>query len=179
MAAGPGRESAPLASAPGLEATALRHVFGQYPTGVAIAAARDAQGQVVAMTINSFSTLSLDPPLVAWSIGARSADLAAFCDAGRLGISLLSSAQEPQARRFADPLLRRAPDSAALLDLDNGTPRLRDAVGWLCCRVERSLAVGDHVMLICQVERFAVQPGEALAYHRSRYTRIDGQRAWT
>ena len=58
------------------------------------------------MTINSFTTLSLDPPLVAWSIGARSADLPVFARAC-FGISLLSSAQEALARRFADPLLRR------------------------------------------------------------------------
>ncbi|MEG2804388.1 flavin reductase family protein [Stenotrophomonas sp.] len=179
MAHGPVHVTAPPAGAAGLEAAALRHVFGQYPTGVAIVAAADAHGQVVAMTINSFTTVSLDPPLVAWCIGARALDRDAFCNAGHLGISLLSSAQQAQARRFADPVLRRAADSAALFDLDGGTPRLTDAVGWLACTVERRLPLGDHVMLVCRVTRLAVQPGEALAYHRSRYTRVDGTRAWT
>lgn len=57
--------------APGPDTVALRQVFGQYPTGVAVVAVRDARGAPVAMTINSFTTVSLDPPLVAWSIGGR------------------------------------------------------------------------------------------------------------
>ncbi|MCF7750041.1 flavin reductase family protein [Bacillus subtilis subsp. subtilis] len=162
----------------------MRHVFGQYPTGVAVVAVHGAQGHPVAMTINSFTTLSLHPPLVAWSIGERAADLPRFRDAPRFGISLLSSRQEAVARRFADPLRRRDPAGAALFEAGGAAPRVGGAVGWLLCAVQRSLPMGDHLLIVGQVESAEAAPGEALAYHRSRYARIDGRAgtgsaAWT
>ncbi len=180
MKPGPVRDAeamaAPSPGAIGPDTVALRHVFGQYPTGVAIATARDIRGQVVAMTINSFTSLSLDPPLVAWSIGARSADLPVFAAARWFGISVLSSAQEALARRFADPLLRRDAANMALLDLSGDAPRVPDAVGWLLCAVHRTVTLGDHLLIVGRVAHFETAPGEALAYHRGRYARIDGQR---
>jgi flavin reductase (DIM6/NTAB) family NADH-FMN oxidoreductase RutF len=179
MKPGPVRDAeamvAPSSGATGSDTAALRHVFGQYPTGVAVATACDAQGRVVAMTINSFSSLSLHPPLVAWSIGARSADLAAFAAARWFGISVLSSAQEALARRFADPQLRREAANVALLDFSGQAPRVPDAVGWLLCSMHRTVALGDHLLIVGQVEHFDALPGEALAYHRGRYARIDGR----
>ena len=117
------------ASGAGPDTAALRHVFGQYPTGVAVVAVHGAAGMPVAMTINSFTTLSLQPPLVAWSIGELAADLPMFRDAAYFGISLLSSGQEAVARHFADPLRRRTPVDADVLDLGGDAPRVRNAVG--------------------------------------------------
>lgn len=165
--------ASPVATGP--DTAALRHVFGQYPTGVAVATARDVHGRVVAMTINSFTSLSLDPPLVSWSIGARSTDLPVFAAARWFGINVLSAAQEALARRFADPLLRRDAANAALLDLSGEAPRVPDAVGWLLCAVHRTVALGDHLLIVGRVEHFDAAPGEALAYHRGRYARIDGR----
>lgn len=179
MKPGPVRDAeATMAASPvatGPDTAALRHVFGQYPTGVAVATARDVQGRVVAMTINSFTSLSLDPPLVAWCIGARSADLPVFAAARWFGINVLSAAQEALARRFADPLLRRDAANVALLDLSGEAPRVPDAVGWLLCAVHRTVALGDHLLIVGRVEHFDAAPGEALAYHRGRYARIDGR----
>ena len=98
-----------------------------------------------------------------------------FRDAAYFGISLLSSGQEAVARHFADPLRRRTPVAADVLDLGGAAPRVRNAVGWLLCTVERSLPLGDHVLIVGRVECFEAAPGAALAYHRSRYTRIDGR----
>ena len=179
MRAGPVPAAAPVvaadASGVGPDRAALRHVFGQYPTGVAVVAVHGAAGMPVAMTINSFTTLSLQPPLVAWSIGERAADLPMFRDAAYFGISLLSSGQEAVARHFADPLRRRTPVAADVLDLGGAAPRVRNAVGWLLCTVERSLPLGDHVLIVGRVARLEAAQGAALAYHRSRYTRIDGR----
>lgn len=161
----------------GPTAADLRHVFGQYPTGVAVVACWDAQGEAVAMTINSFASVSLDPPLLLWSLGARSVDLPAFRTATRFGISILSSTQEAVARHFADPRTRRAPGADALLDLAGVVPLVPAAVGTLVCRVERTTPVGDHLLVIGRIEQATAQPGGALAYHRGRYARLDGQAA--
>lgn len=163
------------APGPGPDTVALRQVFGQYPTGVAVVAVRDARGAPVAMTINSFTTVSLDPPLVAWSIGGRAADLPRFQDAPVFGISVLASHQEALARRFADPWHRRDPAGAAAFDSGGAALRVRHAVAWLQCTMHHSLVLGDHVLIVGRVEQFDAAPGAALAYHRSRYARIDGR----
>jgi len=179
MRTGPALDAAAViaadANGTGPDPAALRHVFGQYPTGVAVVAVHGAAGNPVAMTINSFTTLSLRPPLVAWSIGEHAADLPRFRDAPYFGISVLSSTQEAVARHFADPRRRRTPTGTDVLDMAGTAPRVRDAVGWLLCTVERSVPVGDHLLILGRVVCVEAAPGAALAYHRSRYTPIDGR----
>ena len=85
-----------------LEPKTLRGVLGSYPTGVAIVATRTRDGRAVGLTINSFASLSLDPPLVLWSLVNRSPNLAAFRDCEHFTINVLASGQEELARRFAN-----------------------------------------------------------------------------
>lgn len=185
MDAGPAPHAAALpGKGVGPDTVALRHVFGQYPTGVAVVAVYDPSGAPVAMTINSFTTLSLDPPLVAWSIGGHAADMPRFRDAACFGVSVLASDQEAVARHFADPWHRRDRTGAALFASGGAAPRVPGAVGWLQCTTQRSLVLGDHVLIVGRVEQFDAAPGAALVYHRSRYARIDGHadtgpRGWT
>lgn len=152
---------------------ALRDAFGQYPTGVAVATASSADGAVIGMTINSFASLSLQPPLLLWSIGERSLDLPTYRDAARFGISVLSSTQEAVARHFADPLRRHTPDGAQWLDHSDGAPLVRAAIARMVCTVEQTLPAGDHLLIIGRVQHFSTARGAALVFHRGRYARTD------
>lgn len=80
------------------DARALRNVLGSCPTGVAIVATRAARGRPVGPTVNSFASLSLDPPLVLWSLSNRSSSMDAFCAGAYFSINVLAAGQEDLAR---------------------------------------------------------------------------------
>src|SRR6476646_3374508 len=96
----------------GFALRALRTALSQYPTGVAVVTTRSAAGPV-GVTVNSFGSLSLDPPLVLWCLRRRSASLGAFTRAEYFAVNVLAAAQERVARQFA----RHATDAAG------GAPR--------------------------------------------------------
>src|SRR5215510_3233039 len=87
---------------PGLPAQRdLRHALGAYATGVAIVSTLDAQGEPVGITVNSFASLSLDPPLILWSLNAKSPSRASFDQASHFAVNVLSAEQVDLSRRFA------------------------------------------------------------------------------
>lgn len=157
---------------PPLSPGALRHAFGQYPTGVAIVAARGDDGSLVAMTINSFASVSLDPPLMLWSLSNRSPDLPVYGVGRPFSISILGAQQIALARHFADGKLRRVAVPGAMTDHAGGVPLVRDAVGHLVCAVEQTVSAGDHVLIIGRVLQLDTAPGHTLAFHRGRYARV-------
>lgn len=157
---------------PPLSAAALRHALGQYPTGVAIVAARSDDDALVAMTINSFASLSLDPPLVLWSLSNRSPDVAVYRIGRPFSISILAARQLALARHFADGKRRRVPVPGTMMAHASGVPLIRDAVAQLVCTVEQTLSAGDHVLVIGQVVQVHTAPGDTLAFHRGRYARV-------
>ncbi|MCC7635876.1 flavin reductase family protein [Stenotrophomonas rhizophila] len=155
-----------------LSPAALRHAFGQYPTGVAIVAARADDGSLIAMTINSFASLSLEPPLVLWSLSKRSADLPAYRIGRPFSISILAARQIALARHFADGKLRREALPGAMIEHPSGVPLIGDAVAQLLCNVEQTLPAGDHMLIIGRVVQLDTAPGDTLAFHRGRYARL-------
>jgi flavin reductase (DIM6/NTAB) family NADH-FMN oxidoreductase RutF len=155
-----------------LTAPALRHAFGQYPTGVAVVTTRAEDGALRAMTINSFASLSLDPPLIMWSLCAHSLDLPLYRPGQPFGISILAAGQTAIARHFADGRLRHTPLPDAITPHASGIAVVRDAVGHLLCTVERTLPGGDHMMILGRVARVETAPGDTLAFHRGRYAHL-------
>lgn len=91
-------------TSPPVDPRALRGVLGRFATGVTIVACRDAEGVRVGLTANSFNALSLDPPLVLWSLRSASPSLAAFAGARHFAINILAEAQVELSRRFASPV---------------------------------------------------------------------------
>jgi flavin reductase (DIM6/NTAB) family NADH-FMN oxidoreductase RutF len=161
-----------LPDGPTLTAAALRHAFGQYPTGVAVVTTHTADGALRAMTINSFASLSLDPPLIVWSLGGHSLDLPLYRAGQPFGISILSAGQTAIARHFADGRLRHTALPEAITRHASGIAVVHDAVGHLLCTVERTLPAGDHVMILGRVSHVDTAPGDTLAFHRGRYARL-------
>ncbi len=140
--------------APAATRAALRATLGRYATGVTIVTCRDASGAPVGLTANSFASLSLDPPLVLWSLRCESASLAAFDAAEHFAINVLAESQVDLSRRFASSV----PDKFAegpWLDGERGAPVLRGcAAVFECARESRQLA-GDHVLYIGRVHKLA------------------------
>ena len=155
-----------------LEPKTLRGVLGSYPTGVAIVATRTRDGRAVGLTINSFASLSLDPPLVLWSLVNRSPNLAAFRDCAHFTINVLASGHEALARRFASATVPDKFADTPLLEVPEGIPAIDGAVATLVCANDQQNHAGDHLLLFGRVLRVASTPGTPLVFHAGRFTAL-------
>jgi len=151
------------------DARALRACLGRYATGVCLVTAAAPDGKREGMTINSFASVSLDPPLVLWSISdaARSAEV--FLGTPRFNISVLGAVHQDIAQRFARP----APDKFAgvedaFLSGSNGLPRVRGALAAYECSAYSRHREGDHTILVGRIEHFETQDREPLLFHAGR-----------
>ncbi|RRD42939.1 flavin reductase [Comamonadaceae bacterium OH3737_COT-264] len=156
----------------GVQPKALRHLLGSYPTGVAIVTTRTPQGRNVGLTINSFASLSLEPPLVLWSLVNHSPSLEAFRDCTHFAINILAHGHEELARRFANPAVPDKFAGVALREAPEGIATIDGAITTLVCAHDHSRTVGDHLLLIGQVVRTASQPSKPLVFHAGKFTSV-------
>jgi flavin reductase (DIM6/NTAB) family NADH-FMN oxidoreductase RutF len=140
----------------------LRQALGRFVTGVTIVTCRDDDGAPVGLTANSFNALSLDPPLVLWSLRGASATIGAFTGASHFAVNVLAADQVDLSRRFARP-------SSAKLDGQGGAPLLAGCVAVFECRRRSHHAAGDHVLFIGEVERIGGSAATPLVYHAGHY----------
>lgn len=157
---------------PAFDARGFREALGRYATGVALVLARDPGGIAAAMTINSFASVSLDPPLVLWSmrIGTASADI--FRTAAGFTVSVLGAEHEEIARhcaRTGDGKIGRLD----LVDTASGQPRLSDAVVWFDCTLWAAHPGGDHDIFIGRVHDYGTRPGRTLIFQDGRFRASD------
>lgn len=160
-----------------LQGPALRGVLGSYPTGVAIVTTRAPDGRAVGLTINSFASLSLAPPLVLWSLVLRSPNLAVFRDCAHFSINVLASDQQALAQRFANPAIVDKFEGTPLHETPEGLPAIAGAVATLVCANERQSEAGDHLLLVGRVQRTARSEQPPLVFHAGRFTALHGQPA--
>ena len=159
-----------------LDALALRRAFGSFGTGVTVVSTLDAGGRLVGVTANSFSSVSLDPPLVLWSLNRRSPSLAAFDACGRFVVNVLALEQVAVSRRFAGPL----PDQGDKFDGMPfrrgvaGLPLLDGCAASFECRTEQRVEAGDHIVFIGRVEAFQHHRRAGLLYVPGHYTQGAG-----
>lgn len=149
----------------------MRRTMGRFATGVAVVTTEEADGTPHGMTVNSLTSVSLDPPLllVCLTTGARTT--AAVTGAGRFAVSILSARQEQLALRFA----RRGEDHFAGLAIARGqhrVPVVPDAYAHLECEVERQFAAGDHMVVIGRVREVCERDGEPLGFLGGRFSDI-------
>ena len=147
----------------------LRVLLGHFPTGVAVVTV-DAGGQRLGLTVGSLVGLSLDPPLVGFSVSRQAAMHELLREAGGCAISLLAAGQEWLAEHFA----RGVPPIAmwhgvATEPRASGAPLLAGAAGWLECSLADDLEVGTHTLFVCDVLRVE-QGSDAPALVRVRGT---------
>jgi 3-hydroxy-9,10-secoandrosta-1,3,5(10)-triene-9,17-dione monooxygenase reductase component len=146
---------------PDNEKRALRGALGRFPTGVAIATAVCASGQPVGMTINSLTSISLAPSLLAWSIDRTSASHEVFTSAKRFAVTVLAETQADLAIRFAT----RGADKFGGLAIDrSNTPVIPNACAWFKCETCRTIRLGDHTMLVGKITAFDTNPVPPLVF---------------
>ena len=146
---------------------ALRDAFGCFMTGVTVVTTV-ADGKPLGFTANSFSSVSLDPPLLLVSIANRSGNLAAFASGPGFAVNVLAEAQKdlstrfarPVEDRFADVYWRRGPI---------GSPLLAGVSAWFDCRLEQAISAGDHTLLIGRIGAFEASAAPGLGYYRGAY----------
>lgn len=153
----------------------LRQALGEFATGVAVVTACDADGAPIGLTVNSFASVSLDPPLVLWSLSIGSASLAAFCDATHFAVNVLTAAQIDVSQRFAQPRGDKFEGMAWQPGL-GGAALLPDCCAWFECKTEHRHEGGDHMIFIGRVEQFrrtTVTPTPVpLIFHRGAYAQL-------
>lgn len=152
---------------------ALRRALGAFATGVTIVTSRDADGAPIGLTANSFTSVSLDPPLVLVCIGENAASYGAFRTATRFAVSVLRADQVDAARLFAT----RGADKfagAAWRTAVTGAPLLEGAAAWFDCVTHAVTPAGDHAILIGRVVDFGENDAPPLGYHRGGFVEIGG-----
>lgn len=153
---------------PNLPERQFRDVLGQFATGVTIITARTRDDTFVGFTANSFNSVSLDPPLIVWSLSLRSRSLAVFQAAERYAVSVLAHDQVELARRFSRPHADRF-DGVPFRLGPAGAPLIEGCVAWLECRHHALHPAGDHMLFIGHVDACAYQNIAPLVWHGGRY----------
>ena len=147
---------------------ALRDALGRFATGVTIITCVDAAGQRVGLTANSFNSLSLQPPLVLWSLRRESPVLEAFESATHFAINVLAEPQVDLSRRFAAQVEDRFAEGHWTAGL-GGAPVLAGCTAVFECRVHARLDGGDHRLFVGEVLRVAEQGLAPLLFHSGHY----------
>lgn len=146
----------------------LRQALGRFVTGVTIVTCRDEHGAPVGLTANSFNALSLEPPLVLWSLRQASSTIGAFSAASHFAVNVLAADQVDLSRRFARPSSAKF-DAGEWSDGQGGAPLLAGCVAVFECRRRSHHAAGDHVLFIGEVERIGGSSATPLVYHAGHY----------
>ncbi len=150
---------------------ALRNALGRLATGVTIVACLDADGEPAGLTANSFNALSLDPPLVLWSLREASPSLPAFLAARHFVVNVLSEAQLDLARRFAAPAADKFAEGAWSRGL-GGAPVLSGCAAVFECETLTQQTAGDHRLFIGRVLRMVEAPLPPLLFQAGHYRMV-------
>lgn len=166
LQATPGPDAPVPAAAP--DSRALRNALGQFATGITVVTTRAGSGAFVGLTVNSFSALSLEPPLILWSLRCSSPSLPVFEAVDRFVVNVLAEAQVEVSRRFASP---QADKFEGVAHAENawGLPLLHGASAWFECRTVSRQIAGDHCLFIAEVERFTLSEAAPLLFHAGGY----------
>jgi flavin reductase (DIM6/NTAB) family NADH-FMN oxidoreductase RutF len=147
----------------------LRAALGRFATGVTIVTAKAGNGRLVGLTANSFNSVSLNPPLVLWSLSRAAASMATFAEGSHYAINVLAASQRELAERFAAKGVDRW-EGVQFTEGISGAPLLEGSVAVFECFNRSRYEEGDHVIFVGEVERCAhrmqVPP---LLYHGGRF----------
>ncbi|QIK95686.1 flavin reductase family protein [Sphingomonas sp. HDW15A] len=154
-----------------IDPQSFRQALGTFVTGVTIVTARAPDGQPIGLTVSSFNSVSLDPPLVLWSLALKSASLPSFREARSWAVHVLSVGQEEISARFATP----GADRFAGLEFEDGpegAPQLPEFAARFGCEATFEYEGGDHAIFVGHVENLQRRDAEPLVYHGGRYGRV-------
>lgn len=157
---------------PPLASIAFRDALGHFATGITVMTTLDVEEGRYGVTATSFASLSLDPPLVQWSLRNAAYSLPIFQRSGHFTVNILAADQEAVSRRFATPGV----DRFAGLDVEEGLaemPLIAGAAAWIECALETTLPGGDHTILVGRVLRARTFSKTPLLHWRGGYLPIE------
>lgn len=151
----------------------FRQVLGHFPTGVTIVTGLGADGRPGGLTIGSFTSVSLDPPLVGFLPGFSSKSWPEIAASGSFCVNILGPDQADLCWRFAKESEGRY-DGLAWVPAPSGSPILPGVVGWIDCSVEHVYEMGDHWFVLGRVEELHHEPevGDAMVFFRGKVASI-------
>jgi flavin reductase (DIM6/NTAB) family NADH-FMN oxidoreductase RutF len=159
--------SAPVVGS-ALDTRHLRTAFGRFVTGVTVITTRTPDGNLAGLTANSFSAVSLEPPLVLWSLRDTATSLPSFESSGHFAVNVLGAWQAMLAQHFAqriDDKFKNVVHAPGLA----GCPLLFGALATFECSRETTVTGGDHVIFFGRIHRAAYRDGEPLTFSAGRY----------
>ncbi|WP_210649145.1 flavin reductase family protein [Nocardioides sp. SYSU D00065] len=163
--------TSPPEGAAAIDQRTLRDAFGAFPSGV-VAVAASVKGQLTGIAASSFTSVSIDPPLVSFSIAATSSTWPLLREAGRMGISVLADHHDVVCRQLAGPREERFTGLPFKVTTD-GAVLLDEAVATYDCSVHAEVTAGDHVIVVLRVHRVGAGDGHhPLVFHRSAFAKL-------
>ncbi len=158
-----------MSADPSFDSREFRQALGRFPTGVAVLATLDEQGQPVGLTVSSFNSVSLAPPLILWSLSLGSGSLAAFSACQGYVVNVLSAGQLDLALRFSSSRREGRYVGLEWTPSASGAPRLAGCAAWFDCRHHLQTDAGDHRLFIGEVTACHHEPLPPLIYHAGRF----------
>lgn len=154
-----------------LDLKALRSALGGFVTGITVVTTKVDGGQTRGFTANSFTSVSLEPPLILICIGRHASSFDTFSDCSSFAVNVLGEDQEQVSGIFAS----KAPDKfdqVSWREGVTGSPLIKDSLSWFDCDVEQRISAGDHMILIGRVKDFDTQDKQPLGYFKGKYIRF-------
>ena len=156
---------------PHFDSFELRSALGRFATGVTVVTALDRQQKPLGMTVNSFSSVSLEPPLVLWSIGRDSLGFDEFLRAEHFAIHVLDEEQRDISQRFSE----RGNDKFSGINCEKGLaglPLLPEHIACFECATECHYEGGDHIIVVGRVLRLSQRDGKPLVFYGGDYAAL-------
>lgn len=157
-----------MTSTEGLEPRQLRSAFARFATGVTVVTTASTNGRLHGVTANSFSSVSLDPPLILWSLAAKAASLPSFHAAAHFAVNVLGQHQLDLAQTFA---MRGIDKYSGVVHSKGlgGCPLLTGSLAHFECATETVVPAGDHIIFIGRVLRASTRDGRPLLFWNGAY----------
>ena len=150
----------------------FRQGLGLFPTGVTIVTTQPESGDPIGMTVSSFNTVSLNPPLVLWSIDRSSLSLDAFSECEQFAINVLSKDQQDLSNRFASKGADKFADTPFTKGVGN-SPLLKGCIAQLECKTWQTYDGGDHVIIVGEVITYRYdKTREPLVFYAGNYAEL-------
>jgi 4-hydroxyphenylacetate 3-hydroxylase, reductase component len=153
----------------------FRTALGTFATGVTVITTRGPRGELVGNTANSFNAVSLDPPLVLWSLGRSAYSFKAYLSTDHFAVNVLREGQEDLSARFGRQAAGKW-DGVDYETWETGCPILPNALAVFECKTAYTYQGGDHVIFVGEVLNYDFDPnGKPLVFWRGGYFRVGGE----
>ena len=156
----------------GIEPALFRKALGCFATGITVVSAEDAAGKAFGLTVNAFTSVSLEPPLILFCLGRQGRNFKKFMRAKNCTVSILGKDQRTLSAHFAGRGEKYADKNTETEGKNQDVfSELNSSLARLTCRIERRIPAGDHVIFMAKVVAAKLQEGEPLLYIRGHYRR--------